>query len=95
MVVMMGGKPVRLVWNPNPDIQVSDAILHIRDGNKHPAQGDTVQICVDSRGRHRSVPPDGERGTYKLSDHEVMDVSETCSPLTGERRRMYQLRRKG
>jgi hypothetical protein len=97
-IVFFRGKdgpiPFRVVRNPHPDIEVSDDVLAMRDGNRAPAQGDTFQIPVDSRGRHRAVVPHGEETTYKLADHEVVDCTETRSP-NGERRRRYQLRRKG
>ena len=83
----------RVLRNPHPDIEVSEDVLHHRDGNHAPSEGDIMQIVVDSRDRHRSVVPAGEQSTYHLSDHEVVNVTETVSP-NGERRKRYQLRRK-
>ena len=91
--VVFRGQPFRVVINPHPEIEISEDMLHYRDGLKSPAQGDQVQVCVDSRGRHSATIGADEKGTTKYRDHEVVDVTETTSP-NGERRRRYTLRYK-
>ena len=90
-----GPKPFKVRRAPHPIIEISETALHERDGIKPGGEDvpSTVQIVVDSRGRHRSVVPHGEQTTYKLSDHEVTDVIETPDGQGGQTRR-YRLRRK-
>jgi len=78
-----------------PHIEISETALQERDGIKAGGQDvpSKVQIVVDSHGRHRAVVPHGEEGTYKLSDHEVVQVTETPDGRGGRTRR-YALRRK-
>ena len=90
-----GPKRFKVRRAPHPHIEISETALHERDGIK-PGGDDvpsTVQIVGDSQGRQRSVVPHGEDSTYKLSDHEVVDVIETPDGRGGRTRR-YQLRRK-
>lgn len=91
-----GPKRFRVRRAAHPLIEISETALHERDGIK-PGGDDvpsTVQIVDDSRGRSRSVVPSGEQSTYKLSDHEVVDVIATPDGRGGTTRR-YRLRRKG
>ena len=72
------GKPPIPRWNvrysPRKDITVSKEFCGVRDGNRHVAEGDRVQIVVDSRARHRGFVPAGEESTHKYREYEVAGV---------------------
>lgn len=90
-----GPVAVEVRRSPYPQIEISETALHERDGIR-PGGNDVpsnVQIVVDSRGRHRAVVPHGEQSSYRLSDHEIMDVVDTPDGRGGRTRR-YRLRRK-
>ena len=72
------GDPPILRWDvkyiPRKEITVSKEFLGARDGNRKPAQGDTVQIVIDSRGRHRGLVPDGEMGSHRYRNYRVAGI---------------------
>lgn len=90
-----GPVPMRVRKSPVPHIEISETALHERDGVKPGGEDvpSTVQIVVDSQGRHRSVVPHGEQSTYKTIDYEPVDVIDTPDGRGGQTRR-YALRRK-
>ena len=89
-----GALPVRVRKSDTPYIEISESALGDRDGNRNPSQGDTVQIVVDSRARHRAVVPHGEEATYKLRDREIVGERVTPDGRGGYTRR-YITREKG